>query len=77
MGKNLNPRFNTKKDKAMPTRLVTDPEEWYRLTGERGHWIIELGPAKKPRPSQKTDKPKPDPLQYQSFIWPAPDQEPE
>ena len=30
----------------MPVRFVNDPEEWFRLTGERGSVYIESAPRK-------------------------------
>ena len=38
----------------MSFRRIVGPEEWERITGTpRVRWIVELPPAKRPRPSQK------------------------
>jgi hypothetical protein len=39
----------------MPVKFVT-AEEFQRLTGERGSWIIEMPPAKRPKPAKKSQE---------------------
>jgi hypothetical protein len=33
----------------MPIEFINDPEEWERLTGSRGSWVIESAPRRRKR----------------------------
>ena len=41
----------------MPVKLINDPEEFARITGGyRGSWVIEMPPAKRPKPAKKSQE---------------------